>query len=92
MLPIFFKTLTCIRAINFTLFFSALATELPIQIITHAIKEATVASANVLHRGPCSPIPHKKPQLRCWRRPLMVRHPYSEAVKSNEEERFPLFP
>ena len=24
--------------------------------------------------------PHKKPQLRCWRRPLMVRHPYSEAV------------
>ena len=25
-------------------------------------------------------IPHKKPQLRCWRRPLMVRQPYSEAV------------
>ena len=24
--------------------------------------------------------PHKKPQLCCWRRPLMVRHPYSEAV------------
>ena len=24
--------------------------------------------------------PHKKPQLRCWRRPLMVRQPYSEAV------------
>ena len=26
--------------------------------------------------------PHKKPQLRCWRRPLMVRQPYSEAVQS----------
>ena len=24
--------------------------------------------------------PHKKTQLRCWRRPLMVRQPYSEAV------------
>ena len=24
--------------------------------------------------------PHKKLQLRCWRRPLMVRQPYSEAV------------
>ena len=24
--------------------------------------------------------PHKKPQLRCWRRPLMVRQPYSVAV------------
>ena len=24
--------------------------------------------------------PHKKPQLRCWRRPLMVRQPDSEAV------------
>ena len=24
--------------------------------------------------------PHKKPQLCCWRRPLMVRQPYSEAV------------
>ena len=36
--------------------------------------------------------PHKKLQLRCWRRPLMVRHPYSEAVQSDEEERFPLLP
>ena len=25
-------------------------------------------------------------------RPLMVRQPYSAAVKSDEEERFPLFP
>ena len=25
-------------------------------------------------------IPHKKPQLCCWRRPLMVRQPYSVAV------------
>lgn len=25
-------------------------------------------------------------------RPLMVRQPYSEAVKSDREERFPLFP
>ncbi len=36
--------------------------------------------------------PHKKPQLCCWRRPLMVRQPYSEAVQSDEEERFPLLP
>ena len=51
--------------------------------------------------------PHKKLQLRCWRRPLMVRQPYSEAVQSDVsvpykgnrrgrkdywEERFPLFP
>ena len=27
-----------------------------------------------------------------WRRPQMVRQPYSEAVKSDGEERFPLLP
>ena len=32
------------------------------------------------------------PSRTIWRRPLMVRQPYSEAVKSDREERFPLFP
>ena len=36
--------------------------------------------ASIQHRMSLRFIPHKKPQLRCWRRPLMVRQPYSEAV------------
>ena len=32
--------------------------------------------------------PHKKLQLRCWRRPLMVRQPYSAAVKSDRRSGF----
>ena len=32
------------------------------------------------------------PSRTIWRRPLMVRQPYSEAVKSDGEERFPLLP
>ena len=57
--------------------------------LTVSYKQQTI---NCNQLSPGGPIPHKKLQLRCWRRPLMVRHPYSEAVKSNEEERFPLFP
>ena len=36
--------------------------------------------------------PHKKTQLRCWRRPLMVRQPYSEAgwAPSRAVSSFPL--
>ena len=37
--------------------------------------------------SPCGPIPHN--QLA---RALMPRQPYSEAVKSDGEERFPLLP
>ena len=49
-------------------------------------------AANILNSVSMRFIPHKKPQLRCWRRPLMVRQPYSVAVQSDEKERFPLFP
>ena len=39
--------------------------------------------ASIQHRVSLRFIPHKNPQLCCWRRPLMVRQPYSEAVQSD---------
>ena len=80
MLPIFLKTLTCIRAIKHTLSFSALATELTEQNIQSHPKGGNRSMQQTsCIVCPCSPIPQKL-QLRCWRRPLMVRQPYSVAV------------
>ena len=37
-------------------------------------------AANILNSVSLRFIPHKKLQFAAWRRPLMVRQPYSEAV------------
>ena len=80
MLPIFLKTLTCIRAIKHTLSFSALATELTEQNIQSHPKGGNRSMQQTsCIVCPCSPIPQKL-QLAAWHRPLMVRQPYSEAV------------
>ena len=39
--------------------------------------------ASIQHRMSLRFIPHKKPQLRCWRRPLMVRQPQNKMVTSD---------
>lgn len=72
MLPNFFKTLTCIRAIKHTLSFSALATELTepnIQSHPKGGNRSMQQTSCIV--CPCSPIPQKL-QLAAWHRPLMV--------------------
>ena len=79
MLPIFLKTLTCIRAIKHTLSFSALATELTEQNIQSHPKGGNRSMQQTsCIVCPCSPIPHN-----LLARALMPRQPYSEAVKSD---------
>lgn len=81
MLPNFFKTLTCIRAIKHTLSFSALATELTEQNIqshpkggNRSMQQTSCIVSLRFHKQLFSKAVHpaKKPQLAAWRRPLMI--------------------